>query len=868
MPRLSLILLAATVSLAQEPTPTPQGGPPATGPGFGAGRQPEPEIRPYDKVITKEAKSNPGIFTVHQVKSRYYYEIPVAQLGKDFLWVSQIQKTTLGAGYGGTSAGYRVVRWERHDNRVLLRNVSYDVVADQSTPISRAVKASNNDTIIMSFNVEALGKSDAPVIDVSRLFTTEVSEFSARQVLRARGFDASRSFIEKIRSFPENINVEVTQTFTAPPETPGAPTNPPVPSFTGSMRGNTGTIVMHYSMVKLPEKPMIPRLYDDRVGYFTVSQQDYGVGEHKAARRTYITRWRLEKKDPSAALSEPVKPITYYVDPATPTQWVPYIKKGIEAWQPAFEAAGFKRAIVAAEAPKNDPDWSPEDARYSVVRWLPSTIQNAVGPHVHDPRTGEILEADIQMYHNIQQLQRDWYFTQVGHLDKRAQRFPVPDDLMGELIAYVVAHEVGHTLGFQHNMKSSSLYPFEKLRDKEWLHKMGHTASIMDYSRFNYLVQPEDGVDLADLIPRVGPYDTFATMWGYKPIPGTAKAEDERSTLNEWLKVQDTTPWLRFSTSRSFGSDPGENTEAVGDADAIQATTLGTKNIKRVLDLILPAATKAGENYDDVGALYSTTLGQWTRELNHVAALVGGFNSQQKHGGQDGLLFTPVPRERQQAAVKFLNATVFATPTWALKKEILRRVEPNGGLARILNVQRSVLTNLLSNSRMQRLQEQEVLDGAGSYRQTDFLKDVRDGVFSELTAATPQIEAPRRNLQRAYLDLINDKLNGRQTTIVFSFPGAPAPPPNNANDDTRGLLRAELHSISALAAAKLKTTADRATVAHLEDMRDQIAKILDPKFAPPAPPTGGLMGRFSMDDSANPETCWPDLSIDKLPFDR
>lgn len=827
---------------AQDPAvpPTPQDRPTLPFPSR------EPEIKPYDKVITKDAKSDPGVFTVHRIKDKIYYEIPRREQGKEFLWVSQLARTTLGVGYGGQALGNRVVKWERHNNRVLLRSVSYAVVADPKEPIARAVQAANNDAILKSFYIEAIGKDDAVVIDVTTLFTTEVAEFSARTRLRARVFDASRSFIERVSAFPENIEVEATHTFSNPPDLSPAPTTPPNPFLGAGMGTGSATVLMHYSMVKLPDKPMMPRLADERVGYFSIQQQDYGVDEHRAPQRTYITRWRLEKKDPQAELSEPVKPIVYYVDPATPAKWIPYIKKGIEDWQPAFEAAGFKRAIIAKDAPTNDPDWSPEDARYSVVRWLPSTIQNATGPHIHDPRTGEILESDIQMYHNILNLQRNWYFTQAGPLDPRAQKLPLPDDLMGELLRFVVAHEVGHTLGFQHNMKASSMYPFEKVRDPKWLKEYGHTPTIMDYSRFNYVAQPEDKIPAELLIPKVGPYDKWATMWGYKPIPGARTAREEKKTLDEWARQQDKTPWLRFSTARSRGADPGELTEAVGDADAVKASTLGLKNLRRVADMLLTATTTSpGEPYNDLEELYGSMIGQWRLEMGHVAQIVGGFNSQQKYVGQEGVIFTPIAKERQAEAVRFLNDNVFATPSWIIRPEILRRIETNGALDRVKTAQQMVLTQLLSTPRFARLVEQEVLDGAQAYRAVDLLADVRKGIWSELYGTSAlNVDAYRRNLQRAYLETMNDKLNGRAAVT----------------DDQRPFIRGELRQVSADAIRAIARTTDRATRMHLEDVRDQVARILDPRFAPPAPTTPTLpfvLGRFD-DPHAALWRCWPE----------
>ncbi len=862
MTRLALtsLMLAAALTIPSfgqdpptpdTPTPAPEGAPaaPAGGNG-GGGRQQAQGPRPYEQVITKDAVTDAGVFAVHRIRDRVYYEIPKGELGKEFLLVSQIARTTLGAGYGGQAVANRVVRWDRLDNRVLLRNVNYGIVADPSKPIAKAVEAANNETIIMAFNVEAVGKDEAPVIDVTRLFTTDVPEVSARARLRARNLDGSRSFLERAVSFPGNIEVEATHTYTAPTDQPagGGGGNAATPA---ALRSGSASVVMHYSMVKLPENPMTPRLFDERVGYFSIRQIDFGRDdEHRAPERQYVVRWRLEKKNPEAEISEPVKPIVFWIDPATPTKWVPYIKKGIESWQAAFEGAGFSNAILAKEVPtlEEDPEWSAEDARYSVIRWLPSTTENAFGPNIHDPRTGEILEADIEFHQNVMNLARDWYFVQVGPLDPRARKLPLPDDLMGELITYVAAHEVGHSLGFQHNMKASSTYPADKVRDPEWVRKMGHTPTLMDYSRFNYVAQPEDGIDPAHLIPGIGPYDKFATMWGYKPIPNAGTPDAEKATLDQWALQQDTTPWLRFSTAGSRGSDPGELTEAVGDADAVASSTLGMKNLDRVGAMLLTATTTPGEPYDDLQELYERLLGQWVLEMNHVAALVGGFESQQKHAGQDGVRFTSIQRERQAAAVKFLNENAFKVPAFARQTDILRRIEPDGVLNRVKNAQQRVLAAVLNPARFNRLVEQEAIDGAAAYKATDFLGDLRRGIWSELTAAQVRIDPYRRNTQRLFLDAMAGRLNG----------AAPA------TDDARAFIRGELRSLRAAIADALARTTDRATRLHMDDAQDQIAKALDPKFpqitAAPAAARPGFDFEFEFGENGE-ISCFPDYAI-------
>jgi hypothetical protein len=826
--------IVRAVSPGQNPqnpqTPQQQEPEQTGGRGGRGGPAAPPSPRPYAQVITAAAKSDDGIVKVHGVGETVYYEIPKAQLGKDFLWNTQIKKTTIGAGYGGQAAGSRVVRWVTKGDRVLLLSIDYSLVADQSNPIYQAVDDANYPTIIRAFNVAAYSPSGDPVIDVTPLFLTDVPEISVRGRVGGRGFDPSRSFIERVVSFPENVNVEVTQTFTANEAAAAPGEGRGAPAARGGMRGSSGTVLTHHSMVKLPENPMKPRFFDERVGYFTQGFTDYGSDEQRSVAKRYITRYRLEKKDPNAAISEPVKPIVYYVDPATPPKWVPFIKKGIEDWQVAFEAAGFRKAIVAAEAPKNDPEWSAEDARYSVIRWLPSTTENASGPHVHDPRTGEILEADIQFYHNVQNLAKNWYFVQAGPLDPRARTLPLPDDLMGELMRYVVAHEVGHTLGFQHNMKASSAYTIEQIRDPKWVKEMGHTPSLMDYSRFNYVAQPEDKIDPADLIPKIGPYDKWATMWGYKPIPEARTPDQEKPTLDKWAREQDEKPYLRFSTEGNDGSDPGDETEAVGDIDAVRATTLGLKNLGRVSEMLFPAtSTKVGDPWNELEEVYGRMVSQWQLEMNHVVRVVGGFTSQQKHIGQQGVRFVTVPKARQSEALQFLLHNAFTTPSFMIQPDILRRIQASGVVDRVRTAQNSVLSNLLQAARLDRMVEQAALDGPVAYAPIQFLGDLRAGVWSELAKPAAPITIYRRNLHRSYLDTVDTRLNGQ------------TPP----SDEVRALLRGELRALDADIRKALPLVTDEVSRRHLLDARDQIAQTLDPRAmrTREGTPAGGRGGR-------------------------
>ncbi len=774
------------------------------------------DIQPYSKVITKDAKRDLGLFTVHNIDGAFFYEIPDSLFDREMLMVTRIAKTASGIGFGGESQNEQVLRWQKKDKQVVLRVVSHSIVAADSLPIHEAVVNSNFEPVLYTFPIQAFGKdSITTVIDVTDLFDKDVKalglpEFRRKQYKISR-LEADKSFIESVKSYPENIEARHVKTYAAG--------DPPSNSSTGTI-----SIEINNSMILLPKEPMKKRYFDERVGWFTSGQVDYGLDNQKSETVRFLDRWRLEVKDEDiekfkrGELVEPKKQIVYYIDPATPMKWRKYLKQGVNDWQVAFEAAGFKNAIIAKDPPtaEEDPEWSPEDARYSVIRYFASPIQNAYGPHVSDPRSGEILESDIGWYHNVMSLLQGWFFVQTAAINPEAQMVGFKDEVMGELVKFVSSHEVGHTLGLPHNMGSSSAYKVDDLRNPEFTKKYGTAPSIMDYARFNYVAQPEDkGVAL---MPNIGVYDKHAIKWGYRPILEAKTASDEKETLDKWILDHADDPMYRFGQQNSI--DPSAQTEDLGD-DAIKASDYGIKNLKRIVPNLIKWTSKDGETYDDLEEMYGHVVSQFNRYMGHVTTNIGGIYKYSKTTDQDGIVFSNVDKDYQKNSLAFLNEQLFETPEWLIDKDIIARTEFNGVTERIRGIQVRTLNNVLDLTRMMRMIDNETLNGSDAYSVISMMTDLRDGIWSELNRGR-SIDAYRRNLQRAHVErlatLMESKdVRGRRGTVTIK------------ESDILPIVRGELNRIKRLAQNAIGSAPNTISRYHLHDIVERINAILDPK---------------------------------------
>jgi len=772
----------------------------------------EEKIKAFKDVITKEAITSSGMITTHKVNEKNYFELTKNILEKEILITSRISGFVKNLNFGGAGVESRpqqVIRWQKKDDKILLRSVSYNSIANFEDPIYQSVRNNNFEPIVMVFDIQAYNKDTSGyIIDVEPLFNTDVEMIGAldkeeKKTFEIKGLDSKRSFIQEMRSFPNNIYVKHVLTYTG--------SNLPDNKITGTL-----SVEMTQNMVILPEKQMQPRYFDPRVSYFSIQQTDYSSDDQKASKQRLITRWRLEPKPEDrekyfrGELVEPVKPIVYYIDPATPEKWRPYLIQGVNDWNVAFEAAGFKNAIMAKLPPtkEEDPDWSPEDVRYSVIRYVSTDIQNAMGPHVHDPRTGEIIESDIIWYHNVMNLLRTWFVTQTAAINPEARTPKLKDEVMGRLIRFVSSHEVGHTLGLPHNMGSSSAYAVDSLRSPHFTKKMGTAPSIMDYARFNYIAQPEDGP--VGLMPDIGPYDKWSIEYGYRLIKD-ASPESERPAINTWIKNKADNPIYRFGRQRGLPTDPTAQTEDLGD-NSIKASEYGIKNLKRIVPNLITWMGEDTKGFEELKEFYDASIGQYNRYMGHVTANIGGVSEYFKTYDENSAVYSHTAKERQKDAVRFLNDQLFTTPLWMVGQKILSRIEEQGSTERIRGLQERTINLVLGKDRLLRMQENEALNGEKAYKLTELMDDLTSAIFSEVKSKK-SIDIYRRNLQRTYVDALGKALIQSDNAAK--------------NSDITATVRAQIKKIDTSLASY--TSIDISSANHADDLRSRIKEILDPK---------------------------------------
>ena len=712
----------------------------------------EPKETEYQKLIKKGGTVTDGLFRVRHIEDKYYFEVPDSMIGRYILCVTRFTAVPQNFGmFAGEEITHSTIYFEKRDtSQIMIRQYVLSHLADNGDNISRTLEQSTIDPIVQSFKVIGQNEEkDASLIEVTSLFNSDnnLMSFSNndKTSLKVGGLMKDRTFIDTIKVFPTNIEVATTRTYGSSPAR--------------SEASKTGTITMAFntSMVLLPKEPMRKRLWDDRVGYFVNNFVRFSDAQHKTEHESFISRYRLvpknKKKYLRGELTEPEKQIVYYIDPATPKKWIPYLIQGINDWNVAFEAAGFKNAITAKVLPEDDPNVSLEDARYSVLRYLPAEIENAYGPRIVDPRSGEIIEAHICWYHNVMNLLTKWYMVQCGAVDKRAQTMKFDDKLMGELIRFVSSHEVGHSLGLRHNMGASFATPVEKLRDKAWVEKNGHTASIMDYARFNYVAQPEDNISSKGLFPRINDYDKWAIKWGYQWRPEFKDEYEEKEKL-----MTETTNILKGNQRLWFGGegrneDPRAQTEDLSDNN-VKASEYGIKNLKRVMQHLPQWTKEENDQYDDLVEMYKAVADQFNRYMNHVAKNIGGRYINNMPGMEP---YAPVPAARQREALQYLGRNIFEAPEWLYPANILSKSGADAATTQ-QQQQTLLLTRLMTPLMLSNI-------STSDYAVNQYLDDLFAQVWTAPKGSTYFQQKARRQLQRSYVQNLNSLLNPSEADL-------------------------------------------------------------------------------------------------------